>query len=224
MHILAKKTPRKASKWLSQKSEEYFLWRVREGCSQDSGWELEEISGILVMFCFSSFKMFLCEYFIFYFKLQKTKSTTPKREKFENSLLWSSFFMGKIRNWRPGRLSQLPISPVTLMCSSWVQGSVTESLLWWFRGLKVWRLRGPVIVSSGSQSTLQTDPLLSLPHPTTPPPYDQPSASLAVDSQLRSSSEAHGTDAHTVHASADKYTCPPVLSLDYMSTWLANSM
>jgi len=42
---------------------------------------------MIIMLCSSSFKIFLYGYFIFYFKIGKKKTTTLKKEKFENSLL-----------------------------------------------------------------------------------------------------------------------------------------
>ena len=142
----------------------------------------------------------------------KKKKTFLKKEKFENSLLQFNFFMVKARNWRAGRLHQLPISPITLMCSFWVWGYHRASS----KGSKS---RGSACLSlshKAFQSNLQTDPFLSLLHPPSPP-TGQPPICVPAGSQPRSSFEDPWTDAHTAHAHLY-----PVPSLDHMSIWLAN--
>lgn len=129
--------------------------------------------------------------------------------------------MVKIRKWRTRRLSQLPIAHFSCHPNVTAPGSRAQPqrlLSGASEDLSLRISEGLSLSPKAVQSSLQTDPLFSFSYPTTFPSPVQPLACLLVGTQLRPSSEAHWTDAYTVHASIDRYTCPLVSSLDYMST------
>ena len=154
------------------------------------------------MLCSSSFKIFLCGYFIFYFKIEK--KITLKKEKFENSLLHGKDKDLKVRE----------IKSIAYFFWHLTRSSVTEPLLQCFGQGYIYILKtqraclccirffSPVCKLAYSFSSLSISPC-------------GPTAKVHL--------WAHWADVYTIHEFTDRFTHPLWLVPSLRSTRLDNT-